>query len=144
MTVEVFGSVEIVDKCGDGSLMRQLLLCSFDSIATWVTLTLHLGIEQGVQRLLDGASHHPLEVALDPLVVNRDDVESTSSSARFGTASPTLLRERFCTSFVCGRRTFFILRRLVFEPPRFDVASEAASLAGEVTPHWADGQSCPR
>jgi hypothetical protein len=106
---------------------------SFDSIATWVTLTLHLGIEQGVQRLLDGAPHHPLEVALDPLVVNRDDSESTSSSARFGTASPTLLRERFCTSFVRGRRTFFVLRRLVFEPPRFDVASEAASLAGEVT-----------
>src|SRR5262249_55759728 len=42
-------------------------------------------------------------------------------------------RERFCTSFVRGRRTFFVLRRLVFEPPRFDVASEAASLAGEVT-----------
>jgi hypothetical protein len=35
---------------------------------------IRLGIEQGVQRFLHGAPHHPVEVALDPLVVNRDDV----------------------------------------------------------------------
>jgi hypothetical protein len=35
---------------------------------------IRLGIEQGVQRLLHGAPHHSLEVALDPLVVNRDDI----------------------------------------------------------------------
>jgi hypothetical protein len=28
-----------------------------------------LGIEQGVQRFLDGAPHHPVEVALDPSIV---------------------------------------------------------------------------
>src|SRR5215467_11951851 len=33
-----------------------------------------LGIEQGVQRFLHGPPHHPVEVALDPLIVNRDDV----------------------------------------------------------------------
>src|SRR5262245_28648274 len=35
---------------------------------------IRLGVEQSVQRLLHGAPHHPFEVALDPLVVNRDDV----------------------------------------------------------------------
>ena len=110
MTVEVFGSVEIVDKCGDVPSCDNfshvfLFYCYLGD--SHIAQSIRLGIEQGVQRLLDGASHHPLEVALDPLVVNRDDVEFTSSSARFGTASPTLLlRERFCTSFVRGRRTF--------------------------------------
>src|SRR5262249_8647146 len=33
-----------------------------------------LGIEQGVQRFLYGPTHHPVEVALDPLIVNRDDI----------------------------------------------------------------------
>src|SRR5262249_53780526 len=33
-----------------------------------------LGIEQGVQRLLHGPPHHPVEVALDPLIVNRYDI----------------------------------------------------------------------
>jgi|SRR6516225_5384922 len=34
---------------------------------------IRLGVEQSVQRLLHRATHHPVEVALDPLVVNRDD-----------------------------------------------------------------------
>jgi hypothetical protein len=64
------------------------------------------------------APHHPVEVALYPLVVNRDDIVqrtrcivchggsllltwlrlATSSSTRFGAATPTQLRERFGTS----------------------------------------------
>jgi phosphohistidine swiveling domain-containing protein len=43
-------------------------------IALRIAQPIRLGIEQGVQRLLHGAPHHPVEVALDPLVVNRDDV----------------------------------------------------------------------
>jgi hypothetical protein len=35
---------------------------------------IRLGVEQSVQRLLHSAPHHPVEVALDPLVVNRDDI----------------------------------------------------------------------
>src|SRR5262245_24473801 len=31
-------------------------------------------VEQGVQRFLHGPPHHPVEVALDPLIVNRDDI----------------------------------------------------------------------
>src|SRR5438046_2829276 len=70
---------------------------------------IRLGVEQSVQRLLHGAAHHPVEVALDPLVVNLDGVLqrtrcivwhggslllawlrlATSSSARFGAAGPT-------------------------------------------------------
>src|SRR5262249_30101159 len=76
------------------------------------------GFKQRVQRLLHAPSHDPVEVALDPLVVNRDDIVqrtrcslghggsfsptwlrfATSSSATFGAARPTYLRERFCTS----------------------------------------------
>ena len=61
-------------------------------------------LQQGVQRLLHTSSHDPVEVVLDPLVVNRDDIVqrtrcnvgpggsfsltwlrlATSSSARFG------------------------------------------------------------
>src|SRR6266480_6369443 len=73
-------------------------------IALRIAQPISLGIEQGVQRLLHGAPHHPVEVALDPLVVDRDDIVqrtrcivwhggslllawlrlATSSSARFG------------------------------------------------------------
>src|SRR5262249_31588056 len=87
-------------------------------IALRIAQPIRLGIEQCVQRLLHGTTHHSVEVALDPLVVNRDDIVqrtwcivchggslllawlrlATSSSARFGAASPTQLCERFCTS----------------------------------------------
>jgi hypothetical protein len=43
-------------------------------IALRIAQPIRLGIEQCVQRLLHGTPHHPVEVALDPLVVNRDDV----------------------------------------------------------------------
>src|SRR5262249_3750518 len=78
-------------------------------IALRIAQPIRLGIEQCVQRLLHGTTHHSVEVALDPLVVNRDDIVqrtwcivchggslllawlrlATSSSARFGAASPT-------------------------------------------------------
>jgi hypothetical protein len=32
-----------------------------------------LGIEQGVQRFLHGPTHHPIEVALDPLIADFSD-----------------------------------------------------------------------
>src|SRR5262245_20873318 len=43
-------------------------------IALRITQPIRLGGEQSVQRLLHGAPHYPVEVALDPLAVNRDDV----------------------------------------------------------------------
>src|SRR5262245_52850646 len=39
-------------------------------IALRIAQPIRLRIEQGVQRLLHGAPHHPVEVALDPLVGN--------------------------------------------------------------------------
>ena len=42
-------------------------------IALRIAQPIRLGIAQGVQRLLHGAPHHPVEVALDPLVT-RDDI----------------------------------------------------------------------
>src|SRR5262245_46070156 len=48
--------------------------CGAALIALRIAQPIRLGIEQGVQRLLHGAPHHPVEVALDPLIVNRDDV----------------------------------------------------------------------
>ena len=69
---------------------------------------IRLGLRQRVQRFLHASSHDPVEVVLDPLVVNRecsaDSMQSpswrlrlllawlrlaTSKSARFGAASPT-------------------------------------------------------
>src|SRR5215475_8667140 len=79
-------------------------------IALRIAQPVRFGLEQGVQRLLHAPSYDPLEVALDPLVVNRDDIvqrtrcslghggsssltwlrlATSSSSARFGAASPT-------------------------------------------------------
>jgi hypothetical protein len=66
--------------------------------------SIRLSVQQCVQRLLHATANHPVEVALDPLVVNRDDIAqrtrcilvhggslllswlrlATSSSARFG------------------------------------------------------------
>src|SRR5215831_3822584 len=83
--------------------------CLAALIALRIAQPIRLGIQQCVQRLLHGTPHDPVEVALDPLVVNRDDIVqrtrcivrhggslllawlrlATSSSARFGAASPT-------------------------------------------------------
>src|SRR5262245_2774576 len=100
------------------SLGLQLALivaraCILTRLAALVALRIaqpvRFGIQQSVQRLLHAPSHHPIEVVLDPLIVNRDDVVqrtrcnlghggsfsltwlrlATSSSARFGAASPT-------------------------------------------------------
>src|SRR5271169_4106168 len=81
-------------------------------LAALVTLRIaqpiRLSVQQGVQRLLHAAAHHAVEVALDPLIVNRDDIAqstrcilghggfllltwlrlATSSSARFGGRQP--------------------------------------------------------
>jgi hypothetical protein len=48
-----------------------------------------LGIQQGVQRLLHAAAHHAVEVALDPLFVNRDTLPN-----RLGVSS--VIAASFC------------------------------------------------
>jgi hypothetical protein len=83
--------------------------CGAALIPLRIAQPIRLGVEQSVQRFLHGAPHHPLEVALDPLVVNRDDVVqllawlrlATSSSARFGAASP-YLTVRKILYVICG------------------------------------------
>src|SRR6516165_7374289 len=95
-------------------------------IALGIAQSISLGIQQRVQRLLHATPDHAVEVALDPLIINRDDIAqwtrcslshggsfllswlclATSSSARFGAVSPIYLCERFCTlssdGLVCG------------------------------------------
>src|SRR5437868_3516641 len=92
------------------------------SLTTLVTLgiaqPIRFGLQKRVQRLLHRATDHTVQVTFDPLVINRDDIAqwtrcilyhggslslswlrlATSSSARFGAASPTQLCERFNTS----------------------------------------------
>src|SRR5215471_3189925 len=92
------------------------------SLTTLVTLgtaqPIRLGLHKRVQRILHRATDHTVQVTFDPLVINRDDIAqrtrcilchggslllawlrlATSSSARFGAASPTQLCERFRTS----------------------------------------------
>jgi hypothetical protein len=70
--------------------------------AALVTLGVAQPIRLRFQKLLHAAPHHPIEVVLDPIVVDRDDIMAapsrliwlrlaTSKSARFGAASPTYL-----------------------------------------------------
>src|SRR5262249_55939502 len=98
------------------------------SLTTLVTLgiaqPIRFGLQKRVQRLLHRATDHTVQVTFDPLVINRDDIAqrtrcilchggslslswlrlATSSSARFGAASPTQLCERFTTSSGRGGR----------------------------------------
>jgi hypothetical protein len=39
-----------------------------------ITQPICLSVQEGVQRLLHAAPHDPIEVVLDPIVVNRDDI----------------------------------------------------------------------
>src|SRR5690349_2501094 len=99
-------------------------------LAALITLRIaqpiRFGIQERVQRLLHRAPDHPIQVILDPLVVNRNDIAqrtrcilghggsflltwlrlATSSSARFGAASPTQLCERNRTSSPGGKALF--------------------------------------
>src|SRR5262245_8675978 len=108
------------------------------SLTTLVTLgieqPIRFGLQKRVQRLLHRATDHTVQVTFDPLVINRDDIAqrtrcilchgvslslswlllATSSSARFGAASPTQLCERFTTSSRDAARPRAYLRRPAF------------------------------
>src|SRR5262249_48670170 len=94
-------------------------------IALRIAQPIRLGLQQRVQCLLHATADHAVQVILDPLIVNCDDIAqrtrcslshggsfllswlrlATSSSARFGAASPTRLCETFPTSsFGAGLR----------------------------------------
>src|SRR5262249_32016599 len=66
-TSPVFGLQAALVVSGPGIPSRLAAL-----IALRIAQPIRLGIEQGVQRFLHGPPHHPLEVALDPLIVNHD------------------------------------------------------------------------
>src|SRR5215469_5856840 len=73
------------------------------------------GLEQGVQRLLHAPSHDPVEVALDPLVVNRDDIvqRTRCSLGHGGSFSLTWLRlAQF--SQIRGRQPYLIVRKILY------------------------------
>src|SRR5262249_49760480 len=67
-----------IEKAVDPTTDHYVLACGPTRLAALIPLRIappiRLGIEQGVQRLLHGTPHHAVEVALDPLVVNRDDI----------------------------------------------------------------------
>src|SRR4029453_3295071 len=87
-------------------------------IALRIAQPIRFGIQKRVQRLLHRAPDHPIQVIPCPIVVNRNDIAqgtrcilghggyfllswlrlATSSSARFGAASPTQLCEKNRTS----------------------------------------------
>jgi hypothetical protein len=47
-----------------------------------ITQRIYLSVQQGVQGLLHAAPHDPVEVALDPIVVNRDDITHTIAGSQ--------------------------------------------------------------
>jgi hypothetical protein len=49
-----------------------------------VAWPIRLGIQQRVQRLLHAAANHAVEVALDPLIINRDDIVQGTRCALVG------------------------------------------------------------
>src|SRR5262249_62310153 len=66
-------------------------------IALRIAQPIRLGIEQGVQRLLHDAPHHPVEVALDPIVVT-----TTAQSPAHGlhptrSAKPQIAESGYCS-----------------------------------------------
>jgi hypothetical protein len=57
----------------------------FDYFPLRIAQPIRLSVQQGVQRLLHAAAHHAVEVALDPLIVNRDDIaQSTRCIVGYG------------------------------------------------------------
>src|SRR5215472_982511 len=91
--------------------------CGAALIALRITQPIRLGIEQGVQRLLHGAPHRPVEVALDPLVVNRDDVVSADSVYRLTWRLPLaglVVFSHLQFSQIRGRQPYLIVRNILY------------------------------
>ena len=63
--------------------------CGAGLVALRIAQPIRLGIEQGVQCFLQGGPHHPLQVALDPHVVNRDDVVFSGLGVSSEMAAPS-------------------------------------------------------
>ena len=63
-------------------------------IALRIAQPVRLGIEKGVQRLLDRAANHPVQMPLDPLVINPDHVVERPWNLRILTHGGFLLALR--------------------------------------------------
>ena len=86
--------------------------CGAGLIALRIAQPIRLGIEQGVQRLLHGVPHHPLQVALDPLVVNRDDVVQRTRRLTWRLALAGLVAfSHLQFSQIPGRQPYLIVRK---------------------------------
>src|SRR5262249_46376128 len=86
-------------------------------IALRIAQPIRLGIEQSVQRFLHGPPHHPLEVALDPFIVNRDDIVSADSVYRLTWRLPLagLVAFRHLQfSQIRGRQPYLIVRKIPY------------------------------
>ena len=86
-------------------------------VALRIAQPIRLGIQQGVQRLLHAASHHPVEVVLDPLVVNRDDIaQRTRCSLGHGGSLLAVLVAFSHLQFsqIRGRQPYSIVRKILY------------------------------
>src|SRR5262249_22013510 len=86
-------------------------------IALRIAQPIRLGIEQSVQRFLHGPPHHPLEVALDPFIVNRDDIVSAHSVYRLTWRLPLAGLVAFSHlqfSQIRGRQPYLIVRKILY------------------------------
>src|SRR5215471_3792630 len=141
------------------------------SLTTLVTLgtaqPIRLGLHKRVQRILHRATDHTVQVTFDPLVINRDDIAqrtrcilchggslllawlrlATSSSARFGAASPTQLCERFRTSSIVERPRKLPIAAALTRPCATDVVAGGFFLAcwpvDRVIRHTVDADKHP-
>ena len=51
-------------------------------VALGITQPICLSVQQGIQRFLHAASHDPVEVALDPIVVNCEDIAQRTRTVK--------------------------------------------------------------
>jgi hypothetical protein len=95
--------------------------CGAGLVALRIAQPIRLGIEQGVQCFLQGGPHHPLQVALDPHVVNRDDVVfsglGVSSEWRLPLAGLVAFSEPHFSQ-IRGRQPYLIVRKRFRTPSR--------------------------
>ena len=82
-----------------------------------VAQPIRLRIQKRVQRLLHAAPHHPVEVVLDPLIVDRDDVvqRTRCSLGHGGSFSAHLVAfSHLQVSQIRGRQPYLFVRKILY------------------------------
>ena len=98
-------------------------------IALRIAQPVRFGIQKRVQRLLHRAPDHPIQVILDPLVVDRDDIAQRTRCILSHGGSFLLYWLRFSHlqfSQIRGRQSYLIVRKKPYVIPKSQSLAEKA------------------